>query len=123
MADGIGSGIAMRLVGDHTLGREESKAAALLKSRDYCKMHIVCHHLRSAVPASLTLPEVPLGTRLELLRLATEVRFPRVAAFASGEAPEALSNGMLENVDVLALNQGEARAFARLDGRDRRAFD
>lgn len=40
---GLGTGLTMRLVGDHTLGREESRAAQLLDDQDRCKLHIVFH--------------------------------------------------------------------------------
>ncbi len=198
---GIGFGITMRLEGDHTLGREESRAVQLLEGRDYCKLHIVFHYVRRLlqddvqvipigkvgsddtgrtllreiddVGLSLTnittvegldtlfavafsypsgeggnlttsnsasasvgpvyirsvedqlspfrgdgiavaLPEVPLAARAELLQLASELQFLRVAAFVSGEAGEVLAEGLLQNVDVIALNQDEACAFAGL---------
>jgi len=42
---GVGSGIFFALEGDLTLGRNESRAAALLDSRDYCKLHIIMHYV------------------------------------------------------------------------------
>ncbi|TFD90301.1 carbohydrate kinase family protein [Cryobacterium psychrotolerans] len=198
---GIGSGITLALNGNATLGREESRAAVLLESRDYCKLHIVSHYLQTLlgrdfpiIPVgkvgadaagpillddmrqigldlrhvkvvtgkttlfavcyiypngdggnlttqrsasddvslediraledelegvgsagiALALPEVPLESRAELLRLATQAGFLRVAAFVTGEAPAVLSSGMLESVDLLALNLDEARAFASI---------
>mgnify|MGYP005758561927 CR=1 FL=1 len=38
---GIGKGEIFRLVGNSTLGREESRSAILTGYRDYCKLHIV----------------------------------------------------------------------------------
>jgi len=46
---GIGSGISLRLEGNHLLGREESRPVSLLDARDYCKLHIVFHYLRVLV--------------------------------------------------------------------------
>lgn len=191
----------MRLEGDHTLGREESRAVQLLEGRDYCKLHIVFHYVRRLLPdgvhilpigkvgaddigrsllreiddvgldltnigtvegldtlfavafsypsgeggnlttsdsasarvgpadirsvenqltgyrgdgIAVALPEVPLAARAELLRLARELDLLRVAAFVSGEADEVLADGLLQDVDVIALNQDEASAFTGL---------
>ncbi len=38
---GIGAGEIFRLVGNATLGREESRSAELTGYRDYCKLHII----------------------------------------------------------------------------------
>jgi len=46
---GIGSGISMRLEGNHLLGREESRWVTLLEGRDYCKLHNVFHYLQVLV--------------------------------------------------------------------------
>lgn len=42
---GIGSGMFFSLSGDHTLGRNESRAATLLPYRDFCKQHIILHYI------------------------------------------------------------------------------
>lgn len=42
---GIGSGIFFALYGHHTLGRNESRMAALLPYRDFCKQHIILHYV------------------------------------------------------------------------------
>ncbi len=42
---GIGSGMFFSLSGDHTLGRNESRAATLLPYRDFCKQHIILHYV------------------------------------------------------------------------------
>ncbi len=44
-AGGIGSGTFFALKGDHTLGREESRAGRFLDRRDYCKLHIIEHYV------------------------------------------------------------------------------
>ena len=41
---GIGSGTFFALKGNHTLGREESRAGRFLDRRDYCKLHIIEHY-------------------------------------------------------------------------------
>lgn len=56
---GIGSGIFLALEGDHTVGREESRAAELLDQRDYCKLHIVCHYVQRLLGRDF--PVVPVG--------------------------------------------------------------
>ena len=42
---GLGTGIFFSLVGDQTLGRNESRPGKLLDVRDYCKLHIVSHYV------------------------------------------------------------------------------
>lgn len=44
---GIGSGSFFELKGDHTLGREESRAGRFLDRRDYCKLHIIAHYVQA----------------------------------------------------------------------------
>ena len=43
---GIGSGMFFALQGNHTLGREESRAGIFLDRRDYCKLHIISHYVK-----------------------------------------------------------------------------
>jgi sugar/nucleoside kinase (ribokinase family) len=43
---GIGSGTFFAFRGDHTLGREESRAGRFLDRRDYCKLHIIEHYIQ-----------------------------------------------------------------------------
>ena len=52
---GIGTGIFFSLLGNDTLGRNESRAAHLLDWQDYCKGHIIMHYVAklSGVPCSL----------------------------------------------------------------------
>ena len=42
---GIGKGEIFRLIGDATLGREESRSAVLTDYRDYCKLHIILSYV------------------------------------------------------------------------------
>jgi sugar/nucleoside kinase (ribokinase family) len=56
---GIGSGIFFALDGDHTLGREESRSGRLLDRRDYCKLHIVSHYVKSMLGSNFSV--IPVG--------------------------------------------------------------
>jgi sugar/nucleoside kinase (ribokinase family) len=49
---GIGTGIVYALQGEHELGRNESRLGELLESRDYCKLHIVEHHIARLMGSS-----------------------------------------------------------------------
>jgi sugar/nucleoside kinase (ribokinase family) len=63
----------------------------------------------------LAAPEVPLAARRRLLDLGTRHGSLRIASFTSGEIPGARATGMLEQVDLLALNVDEAAALAEVD--------
>jgi len=56
---GIGSGMFFALRGDHTLGRNESRSGTILRRRDFCKLHIVCHYVAALTGAGFTV--VPIG--------------------------------------------------------------
>lgn len=61
---GIGTGLFFALEGNHTLGRNESRAGELLDVRDYCKLHIVLHYvakLLAASPSGVPFHVVPIG--------------------------------------------------------------
>jgi len=58
---------------------------------------------------ALAVPEVPLEARAKLLEMATRYGLFRAAAFASGEMEAVRSSKILERLDLLALNQDEAR--------------
>jgi sugar/nucleoside kinase (ribokinase family) len=60
---------------------------------------------------ALAAPEVPLESRLRLLKRAGERGALRVACLASAEAAEARAGGLFEHVDLLALNEDEAAAI------------
>jgi sugar/nucleoside kinase (ribokinase family) len=51
---GIGSGSFFALRGNHTLGREESRGGRFLDRRDYCKLHIVSHYVKSLLGSEFT---------------------------------------------------------------------
>lgn len=42
---GIGGGVIYRLIGNHDLGRNESRPATLLDQKDFCKLHIIFHYI------------------------------------------------------------------------------
>jgi sugar/nucleoside kinase (ribokinase family) len=44
---GIGTGDFFALDGNHTLGREESRSGHFLDRRDYCKLHIISHYVKT----------------------------------------------------------------------------
>lgn len=59
---GIGTGLFFALNGNHTLGREESRAGRFLDHRDYAKLHIICHYIQTLLgPAFKTLPVGRVG--------------------------------------------------------------
>lgn len=49
---GIGTGIFMVLEGNETLGRNESRLAARMPYRDYCKLHIISHYVARLLGAA-----------------------------------------------------------------------
>ena len=56
---GLGTGIFFALEGDETVGREESRGGYLLDSRDYGKLHIVCHYVSALLSDDFLV--VPVG--------------------------------------------------------------
>ena len=64
---------------------------------------------------ALAVPEVPLEARVKLLELAGQHGSFRVAAFASGEMERVRRCELVERVDLLALNQDEARRLAEIE--------
>jgi sugar/nucleoside kinase (ribokinase family) len=63
---------------------------------------------------ALAVPEVPLDARAKVLELATRYGLFRVANFSSGEMDSVRRLRLLEQVDVLALNQDEARSLVEV---------
>ncbi|MBW7997108.1 MAG: hypothetical protein FVQ81_11180 [Candidatus Glassbacteria bacterium] len=94
---GIGSGIMFELQGDHTLGREESRAGVLSDCRDFCKLHIILHYvallLGSNQEDSSTFQTVPLGkvgkdaVAEEMVRLMGESGMDTRYVISTGGAP------------------------------------
>lgn len=60
---------------------------------------------------ALAAPETSIESRAALLRLASEFHFFRVASFTSLEIPIVMVEGLLGQVDLLALNRSEAEAL------------
>ncbi len=59
---GIGSGTFFALRGNHTLGREESRGGRFLDRRDYCKLHIISHYVKTLLgPDFITIPIGQVG--------------------------------------------------------------
>jgi ribokinase len=56
---GIGTGRFVSLHGNHTLGREESRAVRFLDYRDYCKLHIISHYVKTLLGPNF--PTVLIG--------------------------------------------------------------
>jgi sugar/nucleoside kinase (ribokinase family) len=57
---------------------------------------------------ALSVPEAPLSTRQHFLRVAHEAGALCVASFVSAELAEARESGMLQILDLLAVNESEA---------------
>jgi sugar/nucleoside kinase (ribokinase family) len=71
---GIGTGVFFRLNGDHILGREESRSGHFLDQRDYCKLHIIAHYVKTlAGPAFMTIPIGRVGADKEGQQLLHEM--------------------------------------------------
>lgn len=64
---------------------------------------------------ALAAPEVSLEARIQLLDLATEFKFFRVASFTSGEMEEVMNSGILKKVDLLCINLDEASSALKLN--------
>lgn len=64
---------------------------------------------------ALAQPEVPLEPRRRLLELAGEAGALLAASFTSAELSDARSLGLLDLVDVVAMNQHEASVVARAE--------
>lgn len=84
-----------------------NSAAAELCERDLDGIESV---LNSAGPRTiaLSLPEVSLEVRRQFLKRATRGGAFRAASFVSAEIDNAKQSGMFEQLDLVALNEGEA---------------
>ncbi|MCF6269796.1 MAG: carbohydrate kinase family protein [Melioribacteraceae bacterium] len=47
----VGTGTFFKLSGSHTLGREESRSGHYLGQKDYCKLHIIAHYVKTLAGA------------------------------------------------------------------------
>lgn len=197
---GIGGGVLFRFFDDTTLGRNESRLAELMDTKDFCKLHIILHYIAvymenklpiyaigrvgndsngeealslmkkygincshvSVDPKAKTMysvcfvypnsdggnitsqnsasgnvsvedveyffekedvrgrglvlaaPEVALEVRKALLQKGRERGCFNVASFASEEMAECVELGILDNVDLLAINEHEMKALLRV---------
>lgn len=72
---GIGTGSFFALSGNHTLGREESRGGRFLDRKDYCKLHIIAHYLKTLLgPEFAVFPVGAVGEDEPGHRLFTEMR-------------------------------------------------
>jgi ribokinase len=72
---GIGTGVFFALNGSHTLGREESRGGHFLDRRDYCKLHIISHYVKTLLGADFeTILIGRVGDDREGLQLLSEMR-------------------------------------------------
>jgi ribokinase len=58
----------------------------------------------------LAVSEVPLEARTKLLQMATNHGFFRIASFNSEEMKRVIASGIIQNIDLLAINLDEAAA-------------
>ncbi|MDO8683239.1 MAG: carbohydrate kinase family protein [Armatimonadota bacterium] len=56
---GTGGGSFFALSGNHTLGREESRGGRFLDRKDYCKLHIISHYVRTLLGSEFAV--IPIG--------------------------------------------------------------
>lgn len=56
---GVGSGMFFAINGTQTLGREESRSGRILDRRDYCKLHIVSHYVKTLLGSGFEV--IPIG--------------------------------------------------------------
>jgi ribokinase len=72
---GIGSGRFFALNSDHMLGREESRSGHFLDRRDYCKLHIISHYVKTLLGTGFeTIPVGKIGDDEEGKRLLKEMK-------------------------------------------------
>jgi sugar/nucleoside kinase (ribokinase family) len=65
---------------------------------------------------ALAMPEVPLAARAALFELGSRYHFLRAASFLAGEMAEVCRLGLLDQVDLLAVNADEAKSLAEPAG-------
>ncbi len=71
---GIGHGTFFELMGNHTLGREESRSGRFLDRHDYCKLHIITHYVQTLMGEDfVTIPIGKVGDDLAGRRLIGEM--------------------------------------------------
>jgi len=96
-----------------------------LSTRDSASSRVDGGAVREAEPVmrelaeegiALAVPEVPLGARRTLLETATDCGMFRAASFTRAEMEEVRSSGLLQLVDLCALNLEEAAAAAGIPG-------
>ncbi|MFC2076744.1 carbohydrate kinase family protein [candidate division KSB1 bacterium] len=92
-------------------------AGVTLTPKDVLKLDGLFHKHKGKGIA-VAAPEVPLEVRAALLELATAHKFFRAASFTTGEIVEGLDTGMFRMIDLVGLNEDEARTAAGTGGDD-----
>jgi sugar/nucleoside kinase (ribokinase family) len=88
-------------------------SACDLVTPDYIRKSIVEKKLHiDSRTLVLAVPEVPVATRIELLKMGSSHSAFCVASLLCGEALEFKKSGGLESCDLLSLNESEAKAIA-----------
>jgi ribokinase len=133
---GVGTGQFFQLNGSHTLGREESRSGHFLERRDYCKLHIITHYVKTLLgPSFSAIPVSRVGadeagrrlrremeiTGLDLRFLAEDPGRPTLFSFCflypDGSGGNLTSdNSATDAVEVRDLDALEPE-FARFAGR------
>ncbi len=129
---GVGSGMFIKLEGNTTLGREESRAGQILAQKDYCKLHIISHYVKAllgqdfaVIPASKVGGDV-IGQQLlaEMNDAGLDTRYMEVSAedatlfsicfsYPDGSGGNLTgANAATAKMDIRAINRLEAE-FAR----------
>jgi sugar/nucleoside kinase (ribokinase family) len=85
-----------------------NSAAAQLSCEDLDKLE----HLFAEPAVALAAPEVPVETRALFLQMAGKHGAFRAASFTAAEVVPAREVGMLANLELLSLNEGEAAVLA-----------
>ena len=133
---GVGTGRFFALNGSHTLGREESRSGHYLDRRDYCKLHIIAHYVKTLLgPDFCALPVSRIGgdepgrsLRVEMEAAGLDLRFlsedperPTLFSFCflypDGSGGNLTTdNSVLDAMDACAVDAAEPE-FARFSGR------
>ncbi len=80
------------------------------------KKEFVRHEANGIV---LAVPEVPMSARIKLLELGTAYGFFRVASFTSEEMKTVVDEGLLGNIDLLAVNIDEIAAVSGISAKNK----
>jgi sugar/nucleoside kinase (ribokinase family) len=86
---GVGAGQFFMLNDNHTLGREESRNGHFLDRRDYCKLHIITHYVKTLLGPDFTaIPVSKVGADVTGYRLRREMEAANLDIRYLGESPD-----------------------------------